>query len=163
MKKIKIVSPKYGTFYALVDDDDYDWLKTFRWNVMLPKNSSTVYARHYCNGKNNYMHVMIMGKKKGHELDHIDRNGLNNQRSNLRFVSHHKNSFNKHYKRVSKNGYKGVMFDTKVIARPFRARLMKKGKAYYGGNHSTAKEAAISYNKLVLEHHGDMGTLNIIR
>jgi len=77
--------------YALVDDADYDLVGAYTW----------------CRGTNGYaqtggshsrlqrMHVVIMGRKEGYEIDHINRDKLDNRRANLRFVTRSQNNLNR--------------------------------------------------------------------
>jgi len=84
---------------ALVDDEDYENLIDLKWATQ--KNAKTSYAIHVfapngCKKTTLYMHRSILGAKKGEEIDHIDGNGLNNQKSNLRFVTRRQNQQNRH-------------------------------------------------------------------
>ena len=71
--------------YALIDDEDYDFLNQWKWHAFAACN--TFYAAHKiycCNGKNVtiLMHNTVMNESiNGFECDHIDGNGLNNQRN----------------------------------------------------------------------------------
>lgn len=75
----------------IIDDDDYDRVSNFRWWALRPKKSLTVYARTKIDGKTVYLHRMVMDCPPGCEIDHIDGNGLNCTRENLRAVSHAEN------------------------------------------------------------------------
>jgi hypothetical protein len=84
---------------ALVDDEDFERLNKLNWNPILCTN--TYYAMRNDNGRFSSMHREIMGNPKGLEVDHIDGNGLNNQKSNLRSVTHKVNGQNKHRPSIS--------------------------------------------------------------
>src|SRR3990167_818248 len=56
------------------------------------------------------LHRVIMKAQKGQEIDHIDRNSLNNCRNNLRFVSHAENMANRKLQKNNSSGYAGVTF-----------------------------------------------------
>ena len=90
-------------YVALVDDEDYERIAAFNWCIKRAPN--TVYAmRKYgsrtfgyykSSGFAVYMHHEILGRPPTKmKTDHIDRNGLNNQKDNLRFVSHSTNMRN---------------------------------------------------------------------
>jgi len=85
---------------ALVDDDDYPDLINHKWCAH--KNSKRFYAERRANGKIIRMHRVILGVPEGLFTDHIDGNGLNNQKSNLRVVTTRENSQNRHQEKTSK-------------------------------------------------------------
>ncbi len=81
MKKIKLTKSKF----ALVDDEDFDYLNQWKWHY-----TGTGYAgrKIYPNGRYDqkmlYLHRVIMQTPVGLDVDHIDHDRLNNQKSNLR-------------------------------------------------------------------------------
>lgn len=86
MKEIIVDSPKYGIKIILVDDEDYENMIKWKWYVI--KHRNTFYARRDVRDPNHRqikMHRQIMDVDKSEiEVDHIDHNGLNNQKNNLR-------------------------------------------------------------------------------
>lgn len=72
-------------FRAVVDDQD-QWIGTIRWRVQKSKNHDIAYA---VSGRGVLMHRLVMGQSKGRSLvvDHINGDGLDNRRSNLRIVT----------------------------------------------------------------------------
>lgn len=81
----------HSDFSAEVDDDDFQRASSVRWALFIPNGSKTMYARCGINGATVYLHRFILGAEKGQEIDHIDGDGLNNRRENLRFVTHKEN------------------------------------------------------------------------
>ncbi len=84
---------------ALVSDEDYADLSLYKWCVSAQgrKGQNKLYAIRRHKGRKIWMHRLIMGlnepfSKYGNVVDHMDGNGLNNQRENLRVVSHVENS-----------------------------------------------------------------------
>jgi hypothetical protein len=90
---------------AMVDDEDYEWLDEFNWYAA--KAGNTHYAlKAKRNEKGNRstttMHKEILNTPKGMVTDHIDGNGLNNCKSNLRIVTNRQNAQNRHCIKSSK-------------------------------------------------------------
>ena len=105
-------------------------------------------------------------------IDHIDGNGLNNQKSNLRACTHAQNMQNSRsksdkksskYKGVSLNKYKAKCREGGVkIRKRWGARITHNNKRIYIGGFSTEIEAALAYNKKAIEYHGEFACLNEI-
>lgn len=76
---------------AYVDDSDAAVAAGHRWHALRVAGSKTIYARTKIKRKTVFLHRLVMGAQKGDEIDHIDGDGLNNRRSNLRFVTHTEN------------------------------------------------------------------------
>lgn len=131
---------------ALVDDDDYLELSKNQWHAK--KHGNTYYARRYISGVGGrrlcvYMHRAILGQPpNGLEVDHIDRNGLNNQRSNMRFVSHRENCHNKGVPRNNTSGVKGV---SRFRGGKWRAEKRINGKWVWLGAYASKDEAKRAY------------------
>lgn len=100
------------------------------------------YARAHKNRENVKFHVQIMGKKDGYVIDHIDRNKLNNQRNNLRFLTPTGNAVNTGLRKNNKSGITGVS----KYRNKWHASIMVQGKNIHLGYYDRiedAKEARI--------------------
>lgn len=97
MKQVFLVG-KYKDRFAQISDLDFDRVSQHRW--MLCRIKQIEYARAKIAGKSVFMHVFIMGKVDGREIDHSDGDGLNNTRENLNFVTHSDNMRNTYFHRV---------------------------------------------------------------
>ena len=86
-----------------------------------------------------------MGKKKGFEIDHINGNGLDNRKSNLRFVTPRQNLQNMHTKRYSK--YPGVTWHK--INHRWMAQIKINGRPIYLGYFNNEYEAYLAYKKAI--------------
>ncbi len=100
---------KGNGLFAKVDDEDYDFLMQYNWFAHKSKN--THYAE--TNGISNKtikMHRLIMNPPPDMLIDHINRDGLDNQKSNLRICNYSQNNLNRIFPK-SKSKYRGVYFE----------------------------------------------------
>lgn len=151
MKTIKLTRGKV----VLVDDADFHWLLQWKWYAR--KAPNTWYAGRSSYSDNGrcgivYMHRQIMGFPK--EVDHRNRNGLDNRRENLRVG--HRSGQAANSRTRAKSIYRGVS----KIRGKFFARIHKNGKAKYLGVFNTAIEAAKAFDRAALNLHGEFATLN---
>lgn len=160
-KKIEIISPKYGTFIVLYDEQDESIITSHVWGVRCQNKKAYARTNDYKNGKSNYidLHRLIMGFPKGN-IDHIDGNSLNNKRDNLRIATQSENVKNQCMKSSNTVGYKGVSFDKKK--RKYSCHITVNYKHIFGGYFLEPIEAAKKYNELAIIHHGDFAFLNKI-
>lgn len=156
MKKIKLTRGKY----ALVDDDDYKLLINRKWYC----NDNGYAAREQRKNGNRYqqyMHREIIGAEKGQEVDHINRNRLDNRKENLRFCTRPENVMNSKKRIDNNSGYRGVFWRTRE--RKWVSRITINKKRIYTGSFDNKIEAAIAYNNSALKHFGQFALLNTIK
>lgn len=139
---------------AYVDDCDYLEIVKYKWYQAAVKH--LVYARTKVNGVEIPMHRMIMNASKGTIIDHIDHNGLNNCRSNLRFCNMSQNNANRRQRTNTKHEFKGIRQRRKL----FYAQIGAYGYRYISGPYSTIQEAAKVYDVLALKYFGDFAETN---
>ena len=178
MKQIPIFN-KLNTIvgYAIVDDADYDYLNQWKW-FMQNSRGTTFYARRWdCSDKSNRkeikMHRLIMGCVYGDkkEVDHIDHNGLNNQRYNLRISIGNQNKWNKIPRGVSK--FLGVSIQISKIVHKLKngntkiysytkweSSLTANKKRYRLGVFKKEEDAARAYDEAAKKYHGAFANLN---
>jgi hypothetical protein len=103
-----------------------------------------------------YMHHCIIGHpQKGFVVDHRNRVGSNNTRSNLRFVTVSQNHVNR-MKVPNQTGFRGVKFlKGRVLKKPYQARIKINKKYIYLGYFETPEEAHQAYLSKRSEHYGD--------
>ena len=89
-----------------IDKDDKERAIIHNWYLSTRSNGTDGYIRSGTNHAG--LHQLIMGRKRGYEIDHINRNILDNRKSNLRFVTHSKNMRNAKIQSNNKSGIKGV-------------------------------------------------------
>lgn len=132
--------------YALVDDEDYEELNKFKWHAVKFRNS--YYAARSVtlpNGKTRklLMHQQIIGKKDGYVIDHINGNGLDNRRCNLRHVTIRQNGQNLHIKKSSI--YPGVNWHKND--KKWEAKIAIDGKRKHLGSFDNEEDAFRAYCK----------------
>jgi AP2 domain. len=151
---------------ALVDDGDFETLSRFKWTAY--KKRSTWYAhrtvhaseRELLGGRKSIsMHRFLLSHlpTKGIEIDHKNRNGLDNQRENLRVATRSLNQMNCGPYKGNKSGYKGVSWRQKgrVIA-----QIYINTRRVYLGRFDTPEQAARAYDAKAKELFGEFAYLN---
>lgn len=153
---------------AIVDQADSD-LAQMDWYTYPGKNA---YYAHR-NGRTNHkrftqrMHRVILSRILGRDLlpselvDHVDLNGLNNRRDNLRLANHTQNNANRETRNDNKTGYKGVHLHKP--SGKYHVSISVSKKRLYLGLHDTPELAAIAYNNAAKEHFGEFARLNEIK
>jgi hypothetical protein len=146
-------------FVTHIDSTDAD-LAEVMWHSTTGR---TLYAKRTINKrpenpKTILMHQIILERILGRPLingekpDHIDLNGLNNRRSNLRLASDSQNGANRCLQRNNRSGYKGVHY-SKAAAK-WVAQMTFHGSVVYLGAFDDPGEASEAYKKAALERHG---------
>jgi hypothetical protein len=135
---------------AVVDDEDYAALAGLKWRAFECKSGGKWYAM--CGGT--YMHRMIMRAPAGTPVDHINRNGLDNRRCNLRLCSPSQNQANRIVPRSKK--YRGV----EKKGDKFVAVVKFAGRRYRRGPFDVAARAALAYDWMARQIHGEFAVLN---
>lgn len=141
MKEIPLTQKKS----ALVDDEDYPELSKYRWHVAKQRTGNYYAIRNSPreNGKQQTirMHRVILGTPTGMDTDHINGNGLDNRRENLRIVTARGNAQNLHIPKTSK--YVGVSWDDPN--RKWVARIKIREKCRNLGYFDDEKDASAAY------------------
>ncbi len=155
----KRIPLSHGLF-ALVDSEDYDRLMQWRWRPRKPGTVWYVIRTAIINGKEKkfQMHREVM-RLEDHELvDHIDRNGLNNTKANLRRCTHLQNQWNKGVSKNNTSGFKGVSWDNGH--KKWQAQIFVKGKTIRLGRYFCIVKAAMVYDAAIRKYHGEFGYTN---
>lgn len=141
---------------AIVDDGDYENLSRYTWSA--ERKRQIWYASCQMSSGKVYMHRFIMDANQSELVDHKDRDGLNNQRNNLRKCTDAQNSQNRKKSTANKSGYKGVYWHKK--ARKYAAKIENNGIRRYLGLFEDAVSAAKAYDRAAVEYHGEYAHLN---
>ncbi len=139
---MKRISLTQGQF-AIVDDEDFEWLSQNKWFAHWNKHTKSYYAVRKGKKENGkqfsiYMAREILGLKYGdnRQADHIDHNTLDNRILNLRVATCQQNQWNR------KNP-KGYCWDESI--KKYMARIRLNGKSIYLGHFCTPEEAHRMY------------------
>ena len=115
------------------------------------------------------LHRAILKPRDDHEVDHINHNGLDNRKANIRVCNRGENRRNSRPQRTRKHGpFKGVTMNNaklhaiKPMKKPWRAFTRVKGKRIWLGYYKTAEEAAMAYNRYAAANFGEFACLNDI-
>jgi hypothetical protein len=123
MKTIQVGGHRRNSeiMWAMVDDEDYDFVSQYRWITL--KKLHTTYARATQSNKSVYLHRLIMGLDYGDKrvVNHIDGNGLNNQRENIEICSHTYNNQSINKPNTNKGN---IWYYKKCIIKPYRATII---------------------------------------
>ena len=156
MKKIPLTQNEY----ALVDNDDFELLKGYRWQCH--KEGKSIYAVTGIvkKGKKKTlrMHRVIMKAKPGQHIDHKDGNGLNNQKNNIRFATPSQNLMNSNPRKNNSSKYKGVSF--RKSTKKWEAYISFYKKRTHLGFFKDEIDAAKAYDAKAKELFGEFCRLN---
>lgn len=136
MKTVELTQGKR----TLVDESDFEILSEHRWSFQ-----GQGYAISRIKGKNILMHVFLMGKKKGLEIDHKNRDKLDNRRENLRHVTRSVNCFNTGLRSSNKSGFRGVSWDKR--REKWRATIKMNYKQIFNKSFVTKEETIEAHHQ----------------
>ena len=150
---------------ALVDDADYEFLNQWKWHAGTQGSLYTFYAIRQLSvagGKQRHelMHRLILGLKPSdkRQCDHRDRNGLNNQRSNLRACTRTQNQQSSRKRTGSTSRYKGVCWDSN--GGKWRSQVYVKKRQIHLGCFVSETDAARAYDAAALRYYGSFAITN---
>lgn len=125
---------------AIIDKEDIELCKKYKWHLRTSCGNN--YAVASVNNTKIHLHRLVLNYNGTDEVDHIDHNGLNNQKKNLRIVSHSDNLRNQ------KNNRKGIK---KVGSGRYQALITKNYQGIYLGTYDTYEEAMAARQRAEIE------------
>lgn len=143
-------------YEAIIDASDAQLIGGHNWYAQLI--AGLIYA---CTNKYSpkrkliYLHRFIMADPYGFLIDHIDGNGLNNRKNNLRKATVSQNQQNRGVPKNNTTGFKGVCFSTRQ--NKYKSSIKVNGTLCHLGFYDTPEEAHASYCRASLEMHPEFG------
>lgn len=154
MREIGLVNAP-GVF-AIVDDEDFERCSKIVWRLQRAAGGLH-YAQRTQHGqkKTLLLHRVVLDAKPGSMIDHVDGNGLDNRKANLRFCTHSQNQMNAR-RPLGVSGYRGV----RARNPGFQSQIQVDGKKILGPLRRNVIEAAFDYDVLSRQYHGEFGLKN---
>ena len=138
---------------ALVDEEDFALVSGFVWHLRARNNGRNLYAE---TGAHVLMHRLILKAPDGVIVDHIDCDGLNNRRANLRKCGWDTNNRNRRKMTGTSSRFKGVTRERSY----WKAYIYLSQRRVHLGIFDSEECAAVAYNEAARMHFGDVARLN---
>jgi hypothetical protein len=158
MRLIELRGRNKPSIWAMVDDEDYDRvIEAGPWHRKVRSHTTYVYRAIYADGRQitQQLHNFITGFDR---VDHIDHDGLNNQRLNLRLATQRQNMQNRRPLDACTSQYKGVCWHKR--GGKWQATIRIDGIQTYLGMFDDEVEAALTYDHHARIEYGDFAYLN---
>ena len=146
---------------ATVDESDEPLVGQRKWHVQpISRKAGGYYAVCGRRPKHAYMHRLLLDPGPGQEVDHINGDGLDNRRSNLRIATRSQNNANRDLP-PGASGFRGVYIErTRHNPIRYRAQVGKEPNRFRGPLRKTPAEAAHDYDAEALRRFGQFARLN---
>ena len=145
--------------FAAVDKDEYGKVRKWKWyfNKGYAVRNEGNWRKE--ERKTVRMHRTIMDCPVGKEVDHIDGNGLNNTKKNLRICSRNENCHNREKYKTNKSGFKGVYWESGK--KKWKAQATFNNRRINLGRYPEKISAARAYDLFAMNHFGQFARLNL--
>lgn len=142
-------------YEAIIDAADVDCVSKYSWCCSI--HTGKPYARRSMRRDNGsksgvFIHQELIGSTSGLDIDHINGNGLDNRRSNLRLATRSQNMMNRKKQANNTSGHRGVSWQKQK--RKWRAIIWASGCKTYLGDFKDIEEAHAAYVSASLRLHG---------
>ena len=135
---IDVSTPKHPDAVMLVDKDDWvSYTSEYTFRVMCSEHRGIRYCVSYPKGKSMFFHRFILPDST--QVDHVNHNGMDNRRSNIRSCTHAQNMMNRGLQANNKSGVTGVLWDK--LTKKWRATIKIRGKNKYLGQFAEKSDA----------------------
>lgn len=156
---IRLAQPQY----AKVDPDDYDRLRRYEWHAH--KGGKSFYARARAPGARTAnrtclsMHREVLDVPAGMVVDHINHDGLDNRKANLRPATRSQNAYHrKKRSHTAQSKYKGINWSEQTGK--WQATITFEKKRISLGYFRSEIDAARAYDGAAIKYHGEFASLN---
>lgn len=140
---------------VFIDECDVELFKKYIWHIHGGKN--TDYLRGYIPLKRKdglkYFHRLVLDTPRDREVDHINGNGLDNRRNNLRICTRSQNNANRKVVQSKTSSFKGVHFE--ACTKKWRAEITCNNVHYRLGRFLNQDDALKAYKNKALELFGE--------
>ena len=177
MPKLVIESPTHGTHTVLFDEEDRELIESHKWHIWRGTKNKAYYAIADIPDPNRddwyirpddgtrrrrrttiRMHRLVTNCPKGLQIDHINQNGLDNRKENLRICTNQQNQYNRKPSSKNISGLKGVSWIKRD--KKWCAKLTIDGVVTHLGSFKTKEEAARAYDANAYHYHGEFAYRN---
>lgn len=134
----------------LIDTEDIGKVNQYLWHIDHSRKN-IYYAQVSLKGTTIRMHRLL--KPTPLQVDHINHNGLDNRKANLRICTNRENNCNKDFKRSPLSGYTGIRYNSKVGS--YYVRIMVNKKEVSLGHYSSLEEAIMARNQGEIKYFGE--------
>jgi hypothetical protein len=158
---LTIQTRKYGIKEFIIDDEDYDKVKNYKWGVNKDHDKDIFYVISPVKNqsKDIKLHRLIMDCPPDKIIDHINHNPLDNRKCNLRICTRAENNKNSQKRKDGfTSKYKGVSL--RSDSGKYAAQISHKSKTHHIGLYTSEKDAALAYNEAAIKYHGEFALLN---
>lgn len=140
----------------IIDKEDFEKVSKYKWRL-----NNSGYASRNSNNKTLYLHRILINASTEMQVDHINRNKLDNRKSNLRSCTASQNRCNNEKKKNTTSVYRGVCWDKDRFK--WVAQISVKHKTIYLGSFLKEKDAALAYNEKAKQIFGEFALINEIK